>query len=287
MMGTVSGRRSPGHRSTILQLYHERHGAGRPVIALHGYRETLYTWHHLVGPVGATNALYLFDLKGHGRSPKPRDDRYAPEDQAALVHDFIVRENLADVTLMGHSMGGGISLLLAARLIAERPDRLASLVLIGSASYPQSAAAIPHMFGVGMLAEAALHVLPSDLVVRTALRGAYYDPAKMTEAEVEAYKVNLADHDGIHAMVTVARHVIPHDIEPALAAIDQSGVPALLICGRQDHYVPLSSAQRLHARLRRSHLWTLDKCGHVPQGECPERVVPAIAAFLARGEMPV
>jgi pimeloyl-ACP methyl ester carboxylesterase len=256
------------------------------VIALHGFAETSYTWRPLVGPISAQNELYLFDLKGHGRSPKPRDDRYAPEDQAALVHEFIVRENLTNVTLMGHSMGGGIALLLAARLIAERPDRLASLVLVASVSYPQSVTAIPRIFGVGMLAEAALHMLPPDLVVRTALRGAYYDSAKMTEAEVEAYKVNLADHDGIHAMVTVARHVIPHDIEPALARIDASGVPALLVWGRQDHYVPLSAARRLHARLKHSRLWALDECGHIPHAECTERVAPAVGAFLARAEFP-
>ncbi len=256
------------------------------MIALHGFAETSYTWRPLVGPISAQNELHLFDLKGHGRSPKPRDDRYEFEDQADLVHDFIRRENLTNVTLMGHSMGGGISLLLAARLIAERPDRLASLVLVAGASYPQSVAAIPRLFGVGMLAEAALHVLPPELVVRAALRGAYYDPAKMTEAEVEAYKVNLADHDGIHAMVTIARHLFPRDIEPALAAIDKSGVTVLLVWGRQDHYVPLSFGSRLNARLKHSRLWAIDKCGHIPHGECPEIVAPAVAAFLARGEFP-
>jgi pimeloyl-ACP methyl ester carboxylesterase len=270
-----------------LQLYHERHGRGRPVIALHGYGETLYTWRHLTGPISAQNELYLFDLKGHGRSPKPRDGKYAAEDQAELIHDFIRRQNLTDVTLIGHSMGGGISLVLAERLIAERPDRLASLVLVGSVSYLQPIAALARVIGVPLLGEALLTIVPPGLVVRTVLRGAYYDPEKVTEDEVEAYKVNLADHDSIHALVTIARHIIPHAIEPALAAINASGVPVLLIWGRQDHYVPLAVGSRLNARLKRSRLWAIDKCGHVPHGERPEIVAPAVAAFVARGEMPV
>ncbi|HEV2000537.1 MAG TPA: alpha/beta hydrolase [Xanthobacteraceae bacterium] len=287
MNWTVSGRRSRGNRSTILQLYHERHGAGRPVIALHGYGETLYTWHHLAAPLGAQNELYLFDLKGHGRSPKPRDGKYAAEDQAELLHDFVLERNLTGVTLMGHSMGGGIALLLAERLLAERPDRLASLVLLGSVSYPQPIAALARIIAVPFLGETLLTIMPPGLVVRAVLRGAYYDAEKITADDVEAYKVNLADHDSVHVIVTIARHIVPREIEPALSAIDASRVPVLLIWGCQDHYVPLSFGSRLNARLKHSRLWAIDKCGHVPHGERPETVAPAVAAFLARGEMPV
>jgi pimeloyl-ACP methyl ester carboxylesterase len=281
---TVSGRRSRGNRGTILQLYHERHGRGRPVIALHGYGETLYTWHHLVDPVSAGQELHLFDLKGHGRSPKPRDGKYSAEDQTELLDDFIRRQNLVNVTLMGHSMGGGIALLLAERLIAER--RLASLMLFASVSYPQPIAALARVIGVPLLGEALLTVTPPDFVVRAVLRGAYYDAGKISEDEIEAYKVNLADPDSIHAIVTIARHIIPREIEPALVAIDASGVPVFLIWGAQDHYVPLSFGSRLNARLKHSRLWALDKCGHIPHGERPETVAPAVAAFLARSEFP-
>src|SRR6202521_264644 len=284
---TVSGRRSRGNRGTILHLYHERHGRGRPLIALHGYGETLYTWRHLVDPVSAGYEVHLFDLKGHGRSPKPRDGKYTAEDQAELVHDFIRRQNLTGVTLMGHSMGGGIALLLAQRLLAERPDRLASLVLLSSVSYPQPIAALARVIAVPFLGEALLTVPRPALVVRAVLRGAYYDAEKITADDIEAYKANLADHDSIHAMVTIARHIVPREIEPALSAINASGVPVLLIWGCQDHYVPLSFGSRLNARLKHSRLWAIDKCGHVHHGERQETVAPAVAAFLARREMPV
>ena len=224
-------------------------------------------------------------MKGHGRSPKPRDGKYSTEDQPELLRDFIRQRNLVNVTLIGHSMGGGIALLLAERLIAER--RLASLVLFASVSYPQPIAALARVIGVPLLGEALLTVTPPDFVVRAVLRGAYYDPAKVREDEIEAYKANLADPDSIHAIVTIARHIIPREIEPALTAIDASRVPVLLIWGRQDHYVPLSFGSRLNARLKHSRLWAIDECGHIPHGERPETVAPAVAAFITRGEMPV
>jgi pimeloyl-ACP methyl ester carboxylesterase len=254
------------------------------VIALHGYGETLYTWRHLIGPISAQNELHLFDLKGHGRSPKPRDGQYSAEDQAELLHDFIRARDLTDVTLMGHSMGGGVALVLAERLIAEH--RLASLALFASVSYPQPIASLARVIAVPFLGETLLSLMPPSTIVRGVLRGAYYDPHKITEEEIDAYKVNLADHDSIHAIVTIARHIVPREIEPALAAIDASGKPVLLIWGEHDHYVPLALGQRLAARLRRSRLLTIEKCGHIPHGECPERVAPAVAAFLASGEFP-
>lgn len=256
------------------------------MIALHGYGETLFTWRHLSGPISAQNELYLFDLKGHGRSPKPRDGKYAAEDQAELLHDFIRAQNLTGLTLIGHSMGGGIALLLAARLLAERADRLASLVLFASVAYPQPIAALARLLAVPFLGETLLSLTPPALIVRAVLRGAYYDPHRITEDEVEAYKANLADHDSVHAIVTIARHIIPRAINPALAAINRSGVPVLLVWGKQDHYVPLTFASRLKAGLQHARLWALDHCGHVPHGECAERVIPAVTAFLARGEFP-
>jgi pimeloyl-ACP methyl ester carboxylesterase len=270
-----------------LELYHEQHGRGRPVIALHGYGETAYTWHHLIGPISARNELHLFDLKGHGRSPKPRDGKYSAIDQAELIHDFIRSKNLTKLTLIGHSMGGGISLVLAQRLLAERPDRLASLVLVASVAYRQPIAALARVIGVPLLGEALLTVAPPEFVVRSVLRGAYYDPNKIGEDEVEAYKVNLADSDSIRAIVSISRHIIPRDVEPALTAIDDARVPTLLIWGRQDRYVLLEIAQRLHARITRSRLWVIEECGHVPHGERPERVAPGLVEFLASGKFPI
>src|SRR4051794_24109015 len=114
------------------ELHYARHGTGRPVVALHGFGETSYSWRHLIGGASQGLAFYTVDLRGCGQSEKPLDERYALRDHAAAIRDFILELDLNDVTLLGHSMGGGIALLVALDLLRRADGRLRSLVLIDS-----------------------------------------------------------------------------------------------------------------------------------------------------------
>lgn len=57
-------------------------------------------------------------------------------------------------------------------------------------------------------------------------------------------------------------------------------MPVLIIHGAQDEIVPLRLSKRLHKDLPKSKLIIIDKCGHVPQEECPEQTVKEIKKFL-------
>ena len=60
------------------------------------------------------------DLKGFGLSDKPADGHYAVADQAEMVADFIRRQDLGDLVIMGHSMGGGVTLMTYLKLQGDR-----------------------------------------------------------------------------------------------------------------------------------------------------------------------
>ena len=269
-----------------MELFHVSHGAGPPVIALHGYAATHYSWRHLIPPIAREHELILFDLKGHGRSPKPDDGRYSLRDQAALVHDYIRARDLERITLIGQSMGGGIALLLAARLLAERAARLASLVLIASVCFPQKIALLGKIPALPYLGEPVLSLFSPRLLARLSLLPAFHDRRKITADMIAAGAANFADRESIRAILAIAPHVIPPDMDPVLDAVDAAGVPALLLWGREDRGVPWRLGQRLHRRLRNSRLVVLNQCGHIPHEETPERAVPMIADFIARGGFP-
>jgi len=106
-------------------------------VLLHGYAGSSYTWRYWAPRLTSRGRVLTVDLKGFGDAPKPEDGRYAPGDLADLVVALLRELDLRNVTLIGHSLGGGVALLTALRLHDSGEDRLARLVLIGSPAYRQ------------------------------------------------------------------------------------------------------------------------------------------------------
>jgi pimeloyl-ACP methyl ester carboxylesterase len=68
------------------------------------------------------------------------------------------------------------------------------------------------------------------------------------------------------------------DITPQIGEIQQ---PVLVVSGDDDGLVPVTDSARLDTELPNSRLAVLPNCGHVPQEECPEEFIEAVAAWLA------
>lgn len=264
-------------------LHYAAHGNGRPVILLHGLGTTRYTWRHLMPAVPRGYRFFVFDLKGFGQSPKPHDDKYALYDQANLIYDFILERGLKDLTLIGHSMGGGIALLVALKLKEKNERRLSALILLDSVAYPQRVPFFITLLRTPILGPLAVSLLPADLQVRAILRLAYFDDAKIFEDAVDAYAAPLRMPGGAHALVTTARQLMPRDMDALTGRYGSIDVPMLLIWCREDRIVPLHVGERLHAAIPGSRLIVVDRCGHFPHEEKPEEVVPNIMQFLSEG----
>lgn len=254
-------------------------GAGRPLVFLHGFGANLYTW-HAWAPMLAAYDRYLVDLKGHGRAPAPDDGRYAPADQAALVHEMILRLDLRDVTLVGHSMGGGIALLTALRLLDGGAPHLRGLVLVASAAYPQRLPPFISIARRGVLARAGFALLPKRLLMRAVLRAIVHDPASVKDEQVEAYAAPYRDAAHRRALLATARQLIPDDLGAWTARFPEIDVPSLLLWGREDRVVPLSVGEALARALPHARLEVLDACGHMPPEEMPEASLAPVLRFL-------
>lgn len=67
------------------ELHHEIYGTGNPVLCLHGFGASLFSWRNFVAPLSPIYQLILIDLKGCGDSPKPPDSHYSTKDHADLT----------------------------------------------------------------------------------------------------------------------------------------------------------------------------------------------------------
>jgi pimeloyl-ACP methyl ester carboxylesterase len=270
--------RDAGTTSQV-NLSFEIHGIGNPILFLHGLGANIYSWRSLV-PLSDKHQLIFIDLKGFGASPKPLDKHYSARDQAELIYEFIIQNDLRNLILVGHSFGGAVALLTALKLSEERSDRLSGLVLIDSAGYKQPLPGYISVLRVPILGPLLLNLLPSERAARSVLKLACYDRSRITREQVAAYAAPLDSPGGRHALVQTAKQIIPPNIEGITSRYQNISVPTLILWGRQDRIVSLKIGQQLHGAITNSRLVILESCGHIPQEEKPTEALGIIAGFL-------
>jgi pimeloyl-ACP methyl ester carboxylesterase len=257
-------------------------GQGPPIVLLHGFGACAYTWRHVIPALAAQHRVFTLDLKGYGRSDKPADGHYAVSDQADMVADFIRHQNLRDLVIMGHSMGGGVTLMTYLKLRETDPGRIQKLVLIDSAGYPQKMPWFIRMAKIPGLNTALGKLLPARFAVALVLKKSYYDKDKVTEAQIDTYAYFGSLPGAAAAVSQTARQMVPKDIDALIAQYKTIKAPVLIIWGREDEVVPLSVGENFKRDIPDSQLVVMPHCGHIPLEEEPPATRQAIMDFLKR-----
>lgn len=259
-------------------------GEGPPLVLLHGFAGHRGFWDPWMPALLRRARCVAVDLTGFGEAPAPRDADYSPRGLAAAVVDLVDTLDLRDVTLVGHSMGGGIALLAALRLLdAERsgePRRLAGLVSIAGAAYPQREPPFVRLARGGALSSAGFALLPKRWLVDAAMRAIVVQGDAVTGERVEGYARPMREAARRRAMLACARSLVPPDLEAIVRRIPEIDVPALCLWGRHDPVVPLAVGRRLARELPLGRLEILEHCGHQVVEECPEASLARLTAFL-------
>ena len=263
-------------------LYYEESGQGDPILLIHGFGANLYTWRYIIPALSRHHHVIAVDLKGFGNSPKPSEGNYTAYDQARLVYRLIQEKNLHNLTIIGHSFGGGVALVTSAYLAEHDPERQKNLVLIDSASYLQPMPWFIDILATPVLGPLTAWLLPDEVQTHKVLELAYHNPDVIPVTAVAAYARPLAMPGGKHATIMTARQSVPSDIDALTLKYRNIKVPTLILWGDDDKIVPLISGKRLHEDLPNSAIVVFESCGHIPQEEMPLATQSAIEGFLSR-----
>ena len=263
-----------------VKLYYREEGSGPPLLLIHGFGASTFTWRRVAPELARTNRVILVDLKGFGQSDKPFDERYSVYDQAELLAQLIVEKDLRDLTLVGHSFGGGIALLLALEANSRLQGRIARLVLLDSIAYPQNIPVFFRMLDMPVVSQLGIRMVPPSVQTRVALKIAYFDDSKITSEEIEAYAAPLKTAAGKHAIIHSARQIVPEDIETLSERYKTIELPTLIMWCDHDRIVPLEVGLKLRRTLPNSTLKLVEDCGHMPQEEQPESTLRLLRDFI-------
>jgi pimeloyl-ACP methyl ester carboxylesterase len=258
------------------RIRYVRAGAGSPVLLVHGFASSLYTWKDVLPGLARDHDVVALDLPGFGWSEQPPDLSFA--DFPAAVLGLMDALGLDRAALVGNSLGGAAVAAVAAR----DPTRVSALVLVDSVGFnldPKDQPAILRF--VMSPAGRVLGVLPlRRAAVTLALRQVFHDPALVTDERVAEYLAPLQRPGALDSIRSLGRSAAP-TVEELVRELGRVRAPALVIWGRDDRWIPLADADRFVAAIPRATKLVLDDCGHVPQEEKPGEVTQALLRFLA------
>ncbi len=228
-------------------------GSGPPdLLCLHGLVDRIEIWDRLCGPLSERGRVARIDQRGHGASEAPAGP-YRREDPAADVVAVIRELGAPSVILVGHSMGGIISMTTA----LEHPERVEGLVLIGTASQCNEKVA--------------------GWYERIAVAGEQHgnDGLARTIYGEKSRKVVHGDAQGIAHVTRTLKSLFDDPLTPKLENIT---CPVLLIVGEKDPMGPKASSIIAEV-LPRAELHVVPDCGHWVHVEQPEAVLEAFDSW--------
>lgn len=224
-------------------------------LCLHGLVDRLEIWDRLAPPLSERGRVARLDQRGHGESEAPPGP-YRREDLASDV-SCVIRELGADpVVLVGHSMGGIISMATA----LGHPEQVAGLILIGTASQCNEKTA--------------------GWYERIARAGEKDGNAGLTRAIYgeKSKRVIQGDARGIAEVTRTLESLYEDPLTPKLSGI---ACPVLLVVGEKDP-MGAKASSIIAAQLPDAELLTVPDCGHWVHVDEPKAVFGAIDHFLPR-----
>ena len=249
---------------------------GPVLVLIHGSNASLHTWEPWAERLGNRYRVIRFDLPGHGLTGANPTHRYATADFVDVVERVRAKLGLAGFALAGNSMGGGVAWHYA----LAHPRRVAALILVDSVGQPEPGSQTPPLaFRIArmpIIRNLATVVTPRSLIA-DGLPQAYANPKLADDKAIDLYW-ELLRYPG-NREATIERFATPSD--PATPALlKRLTMPVLILWGAQDHLIPVSSAQWLHANIRGSKLIVYPETGHIPIEERADQSAADLRAFL-------
>lgn len=244
---------------------------GPLLVLLHGYTGSKENWLPLMPYLGGRHRVIAPDLPGWGDSSRRIGADYGYAAQAERLARWLAQVAPGPVDLVGHSMGGGIAAVLAAR----HPGQVRRLVLMDAAgtAYRENA------FGRAVLAGENPFAVRDRASLERYLGTVFNDPPWVPWPADRALIARRIADAGFETRVLDAVGRGPDAFLPQreAAAID---APTLLLWCREDRVVDASGADLYQAAIRGSVVRMLEGCNHMPMMERPADTAAILKEFL-------
>jgi 2-hydroxymuconate-semialdehyde hydrolase len=243
-------------------------GEGAPVLLLHGFPATRHLWSQVAPMIAAAGFRVLVpDLAGYGASEAVATESVGMARQARWMFELLDTLGIGRTAVVAHDVGSAAAQLM----VANAPNRVRGLAVLDGVYAGEWA-----MEAITSIREwnpDDAHRIFKVLARRLAKGG----PLREILAAYDGERGGLR-------LIRAARDLDPSQTEHLAAALRGSGVPALVLWGERDDFLPVDTVARPLANLLGAPLIVLPG-GHFTPVDCPREVAEALCTFL-RGLAP-
>ena len=242
------------------------------LVLIHGFMGNTTNFEKLFPTLSKNFHLVVVDLPGFGLSDKQINKPLSRRYMAWVVGELLKKKGIVRYHVLGHSMGSEV----AAWLALDRPENVASLILVSSSICLDSVNQTMNF--------------SDNVFVRIFLRLAFlnYTNMKNTFKNLLVVKENfdekqflsnyyLVYQTPVKVVFQLAQAVDTEELRELLPSLN---LPTLIIWGLQDNATPVKGANCLAQKIANSQVVLLDQAGHLPMIDQPEKMVRAIEQFL-------
>lgn len=263
----------PYKGSNISYEYFHQNQSKPTLILLHGFLASKYCFHRMKNLLKDNYNILALDYPPFGNSDKQRKFVYSYENIANMIINLLNHLHIEKATFVGHSMGGQISLICAARY----PERVEKLVLLSPSSYLKKSGKLMKLFSY--LPFFTIFVKRSFYKkgVYNTLTQCVYDHSIIDKAMIQGYIKPFLKNDIYPCLAKMIRDREGDLSEELLHSIKH---PCLILWGKEDEILPVRIGYQLVQDISNSTLRTFSEVGHFLPEEIPEQAVEEIKQFL-------
>lgn len=263
-------------------------GSGPAILLIHGIGDNSTTWETVQSKLAQRFTVIAPDLLGHGKSDKPRADYSVPA-YANGMRDLLSVLDIDSVTVVGHSLGGGVAMQFAYQF----PQLVNRLILVGAGGVTKDVNIALRIASLPLGSE-ALSVLRLPMVLPTLglvgrIGGALFGSTGLGRDLPDVVRIlqDLPEPTASSAFARTLRAVVDWRGQ-VVTMLDRcyltESVPVQLIWGSKDSVIPVSHARMAHAAMPGARLDVFEGSGHFPFHDDPERFVEIVEKFIETTE---
>ena len=260
------------------RLWYEEKGRGMPIVFLHGWLGSSFCFSNQIDYFSKNHRVFVFEHKGHGKSDRPKDASYTLPEYAEELNQALDKLIGSEkFVLIGHSMGGMISLVYA-----TTPDfkkELKGLILMSTAPKFENPGVQEY---INLIKRGEMSLEPTPENVNSILVPLCFNPKYIQthEETIKKFVEEKLKNSEYVALKTLIDFVDHYNVEDKLGTIE---VPTLILVGDEDIMVPTENSRSMHRKIKNSELIIFSpNIGHYIQFEALEEYNNTVEDFLKK-----